>query len=97
MAPHISSELLENILGKQLADCSWPAYDASYLQEHEVTITLQVNGKVRATLAVPRSTEQAEMVELGRQLLAKWLEGKTVLKTIVVPQKLVNFVVAQAE
>ncbi len=97
MAPHISSELLETILGKQLADCSWPAYDASYLQEHEVTITLQVNGKVRATLAVPRSTEQAAMVELGRQLLAKWLEGKTVLKTIVVPQKLVNFVVAQAE
>jgi len=93
ITPHIASELLQELLKKDLADCSWPTYDPALLQEKEVTMTVQVNGKMRATLVVPIGMKQDKVELLARQEIEKWLAEKTVAKVIFVPNKLINFVV----
>jgi leucyl-tRNA synthetase len=73
----------------------WPSYDPSLVVEEEVTITLQVNGKLRGNMCVPvgLSREQLEENALQHDALKKWLDGKEIEKIIVVPNKLVNIVV----
>jgi leucyl-tRNA synthetase len=74
----------------------WPAYDPALIQEEEVTIVIQVNGRVRSRLTVPASIADAELQEaaLHHERIQEWLTEKNVRKVIVVPQKLVNIVVA---
>lgn len=93
ITPHIASELLQELLHKDLADCSWPTYDPALLQENEVTITVQVNGKMRSTLLLPIGMSQDKVEVLARQEIEKWLAEKEVTKVIFVPNKLINFVV----
>jgi leucyl-tRNA synthetase len=73
----------------------WPAYDPALIQEEEVTIVIQVNGRVRSRLTVPASIADAELQEaaLHHERIQEWLTEKNVRKVIVVPQKLVNIVV----
>jgi len=94
MAPHIANELLEVVLHKKLDDCPWPAYNPKLLETDEATITLQVNGKMRSVLKVPKGTDQAVLEQLARQEIAKWLADKTVVKVVFVPDRMINFVVA---
>ena len=94
ITPHVASELLADLLGKQLQDCSWPVYDPTLLQATEVTVTVQVNGKMRATLVVPLGMQQAQLELLARQEIGKWLADKTVVKIVFVPNKMINFVLS---
>ena len=73
----------------------WPAYDPAYTIEDEVEILLQVNGKLRDKISVPRGTPTGELERLAaaHQKLLPHLEGKTVVRIISVPDKLVNIVV----
>ena len=93
MAPHMASELLEEVVGKQLADCTWPAYNPDYIVASTDTIAVQVNGKLRATIVAAANAEQAEVEARAREAVAKWLEGQTVVKTIFVAHKMVSYVV----
>jgi leucyl-tRNA synthetase len=92
-APHIASELLEQLLGKQLQECAWPTYDPSLAVVDEVVIAIQVNGKLRADFgSAPHQSE--ELIEKkAKELVAKWLVGKEIIKVIFVKDKLINFVV----
>ncbi|HXW86011.1 MAG TPA: leucine--tRNA ligase [Candidatus Bathyarchaeia archaeon] len=91
-APHIASELLENICQKELYACTWPVYDPSLVLEKEVAIIIQVNGKMRAQVEVKRDREQDEVELLAQALVTKWLAGSSEIKTIYVKNKLINFV-----
>lgn len=95
IAPHIGEELWA-ILGNEesLTNAPWPTYDESALIEDEVEVVFQVNGKVRAKLNIPRGMSKEELEEkaLGAQEIQSFIEGKTVRKVIVVPDKLVNIV-----
>lgn len=93
MAPHITSELLELLLNKELKECSWPTYNPELLKTFEATLTLHINGKVRGTLVMPIGAKQATVEELATKELAKWLKGHEVVKVVFVPDKLINFVV----
>ncbi len=95
-APHITEELWEELgytgsIHKQ----SWPKFDENALVEEEITIVLQVNGKVRDKVQVPAeiSGEELEKLMLASDKVNQYLEGKTVVKVISVPGKLVNIVV----
>lgn len=95
-APHLAEELW-SLLGERetLAYHQWPAFDESKLVESEIEIPVQVNGKLRAKIKVPVDADQATMQSLAEsdpQIVA-FLEGKQVVKTIVVPKRMVNFVV----
>jgi leucyl-tRNA synthetase len=96
-APHMAEELWKQ-LGheKTLAYEAWPMADARYLVKTEVEIVVQVNGKVRGhvTLPVASSKETVETAARALPAFAEWTTGKTVRKVIVVPDKLINFVVS---
>ena len=96
MAPHIAEELWQ-ILGheKTLAYEPWPDYDPALLKDDEVEIPVQVNGKLRGRVVVPAEARRAADRDdrARRSKIAVLLEGKTVRKVVVVPGKLVNFVV----
>ena len=95
VAPHIAEELW-SILGNEetLAYAEWPAYDESKLVEDTVEIVVQVNGKVKNKLEIERdlTKEATEELALADEKIKEAVEGKTVRKVIVVPQKLVNIV-----
>ncbi|NUQ65021.1 MAG: leucine--tRNA ligase [Pirellulales bacterium] len=95
-APHLCEELWR-VLGHSdtLAYEPWPAYDEAAIRESTVEIPVQVNGKLRAKIQVPADADQAalESTARGNERVAELLEGKKVLKTIVVPGRMVNFVV----
>lgn len=94
MAPHMASELLEKLLGKTLATCKWPAYDPVLTQEDSITLIVQVGGKTRGTIMVPRGATQQEVEELAQQAVLKWLAGKETTKVVFVPDRLINFVIS---
>lgn len=93
LAPHMASELLEDMCNKELADCPWPTYDSTLIGNDEVTLVVQVNGKIRATLMITAGTTQEHVEHRAREVIESWLEGKKVVKVIFVPDKLINFVI----
>ncbi len=96
-APHIAEELWHSALGKEgsICDAEWPSHNEEYLREDSVTMAVQFNGKVRFNITVPAGSANDVVQEtaLNDPAAAKWLEGKTVRKVIVVPSKIVNIVV----
>jgi leucyl-tRNA synthetase len=95
VAPHMSCHLLEQLLDKQLTECSWPVCDESLLGKSSVVIAIQVNGKMRGTIEVDVEMSQVKIEELARLQISKWLENKTVIKIIYVKQKMISFVIKQ--
>ena len=95
-APHVAEELWHQ-LGNDttIVDARWPELDESYLVEDTVNYPVQFNGKTRFTVAVPASAsrEDVERAAMDSPDAAKWLDGKQVVKTIVVPGRIVNIVV----
>lgn len=93
--PHLAEEAWE-LLGEDglIADAGWPAHDPALLVEDQVTIAVQVNGKLRDTLTVARGQprETIEALALAAPNVARMLEGKAPRKVIVVPDRLVNLV-----
>ena len=73
----------------------WPKYDPASLEMDEVNVVVQVNGKLRDKIDVPRGIEQSELKDkvLAEPKIAKYLEGKQIIKVIIVPEKLVNIVI----
>jgi len=99
-APHLTSELWQKLgekfsnISGDITEQSWPAYDERLLVEEEIEIVLQVNGKLRDKITVPLdSTDNAlEAAALANQKVQNAVAGKTILKVVVVPKKLVNVV-----
>jgi leucyl-tRNA synthetase len=96
MVPHLAEALWRD-LGHQtiLAEMDWPVADTALLQEDTVTIAVQVNGKLRGTLDLPRGVEkdEAEKAALALPAVSRATDGKTLRKVIVVPDKVINVVV----
>ena len=96
IAPHITEEMWQ-LLGHNntIAYESWPTYDESKLKEDSYEMVVQVNGKVRGKITVSISTTDEEMKELAKEIdnVKTHIEGKEIIKEIVVPKKLVNIVV----
>jgi len=96
IAPHITEELNEqNNLGSMLCKSTWPTYDESKTIDDSLEIGVQVNGKLRASIKIVKDEDKDSIIEkaLNEENVQKHLEGKEVIKTIVVPNKIVNIVV----
>ena len=96
MMPHLGEEMWQ-ALGHDtlLADAPWPEADASLVVEETVTIAVQVNGKLRARLDMPRdaANDNVEEAALADDNVQRAIGDKTVRKVIVVPNKIINIVV----
>lgn len=95
IAPHMGEELWEILGNKEgISYVPWPTFDEVHLQEEDYELVLQVNGKVRARLNIAVDTPKDEMEKLAmeNEAIKHNIEGKTVRKVIVVPNKLVNIV-----
>ena len=92
-APHLANEFAETMLGKKLSECPWPTFDPKLLQETDVTIVVQVNGKVRANIQVPKGSDQKNVQPTAEKSIAKWLENKEIVKVIFVKDRLISFVI----
>ncbi len=95
-APHMAEELW-HALGHTttVCDAQWPSYDEKYLKEDTQTLSVSFNGKTRFTLTFPADAtkESIQEVALASEAAQKYLEGKTVVKVIVVPGRIVNIVI----
>ena len=95
-APHITEELWQQ-LGETglLSVARWPTYDEAATKLAEIEIVLQINGKVRDKLTIPADTDRAGMQEIAMVVprTQELTAGKTIVKVICVPKKLVNIVV----
>jgi len=95
-APHLTEEMWENAgFGGRLHAASWPTYDEAKTIDESVEVVLQVNGKLRDKIMVAAglSKEDMEKAVLADAKVQALLEGKQIVKTVCVPNKLVNFVV----
>jgi leucyl-tRNA synthetase len=95
MMPHLAEEMWEVLGGEGLlAEQPWPVADPQLTHDDQVTVAVQVNGKLRGTLEVPRDLDKAvvENAALGLPQVTRWLEGRSPRKVIVVPNRIVNIV-----
>ncbi len=95
-APHVAEELWHAVGNEtSVCDAQWPEYNEEYIKEDNMTYAVSFNGKARYNMTVAAGTEAKELekMALESENSAKWLEGKTVVKIIVVPNKIVNIVV----
>ena len=95
-APHMAEELWEQLGGetKSVFDVEWPAWDESYLVENEVQLTVSFNGKARFQMTFPADAtkEDIEKKALEDERSQHYIDGKTIVKIIVVPKKIINIV-----
>ncbi len=94
IVPHISEALYSVLTGERLLSAAWPEVDEAALARDEIDIVVQVNGKVRAKIAVSAdaSKEDIQTIALAHENVQRFTEGTTIRKIIVVPGKLVNVV-----
>jgi leucyl-tRNA synthetase len=96
MTPHLAEELWQALGHKSLlADSPWPLAEDALLVDDTVTVAVQLNGKLRGTLQLPKDSarDEAEKAALALPELARGLDGKTPKRVIVVPNRIVNVVV----
>ncbi len=97
LCPHITEEIWSVVFkhNNTIAYEKWPEYDEAKLVDNDVTIGVQVNGKLRGTINIPKdlSKEETEKKAMENENVIKFTEGKEIVKVIVIPGKIVNIVV----
>ncbi|MGD0591149.1 MAG: leucine--tRNA ligase [Bacteroidota bacterium] len=96
-APHLAEELWEKLgHAKSTAYEPWPVYDEAKCAESRVEVVLQINGRIRSKVAVAKDTSDAELerLALGDANIKRYTDGKHIIKRIIIPNKLVNIVIA---
>ncbi len=90
--PHLASEMLERLKSE---DNLWPEYDKLKIIDSEITLVVQINGKVRDKMTVPANISKDEMLKISKEskIVQKWTKNKEIIKEIVVLGKLVNIVI----
>jgi leucyl-tRNA synthetase len=96
ITPHVSHELWKSLgFGADIMEAAWPAPDARALEQDEIELVVQVNGKLRGSITVPKQADKAaiESLALANPNVQKFVAGQTLKKIVVVPGRLVNLVV----
>ncbi|MDR0918208.1 MAG: leucine--tRNA ligase [Oscillospiraceae bacterium] len=92
-APHITAELFFDLTGEYIHNQKWVEFEERYCIDDTVEMVVQVNGKIKTRLTVAADISKDEVLDLAKNAVEKDIVGKTIIKNIVVPKKLVNFVV----
>ncbi len=93
MMPHLAEEMWQTLGGAGwIANQPWPQADPDLARDEQVTIAVQINGKLRATLDLPRdaASDAVESAALASPQIMRWLDGRAPRKVIVVPNRIVS-------
>lgn len=93
LAPHITSEMYENVYNCDILDATWPKYDASKLQKNQIEFPVQVNGKLKGTILIERNITKDELLEKIKQQAKIQIDFDAIKKVIFIPEKIVNIIV----
>lgn len=95
IVPHITEELNEMIGNTPICEGTWPEYDESKTVDNEITLAVSINGKPRATITVEKDMDKDELLKVAKEQenIKRYLEGATIIKEIVIPNKIVNIVI----
>ena len=95
MAPHITEELNESLGNDPICLNKWPEYDEAKTIDDEKTIAVQINGKLRGSITTTSSDSEEDILQKAKdnENVKKYIEGKEIIKTIVIPGKIVNIVI----
>ena len=94
IAPHLCEELWESMGGKGFCSLAeWPSYDEAKTVDNEIELPVQINGKIRGKITVAADAQKDDILAAAKAQVASQLDGKTLIKEIVVPGKLVSLVV----
>ncbi|MBW2509535.1 MAG: class I tRNA ligase family protein [Deltaproteobacteria bacterium] len=92
-APHLGEELWQMLgHGPSIQHQPWPKHDPALCEEDEVEVPVQINGKVRGRITLPKDASQEQALAAAKEALSGHLEGKTLRKTIWVPNKILNLI-----
>ena len=92
-APHVCEELWEKLGEKESIFCGgFPTFDASKLVKDEIEIAVQINSKIVGRMNIPSNANNAEIENLAKNNFAQKFENKTIIKSIIIPNRLVNFI-----
>lgn len=93
-APHLTEEIWAS-LGNEgfLSVAKWPEYDEAKTVDDEIEVAVQVNGKTREVVKVSKDIDKDGAINAGKEAVAKWIEGATIVKEIYIPGKIVNIVI----
>jgi leucyl-tRNA synthetase len=92
ITPHVCAELSEELFSSVNLQSKIELIDEVFVQD-TITLGVSVNGKRRGEIEIPANASKEQIVEESKAVVSKWLEGKNIIKEIVVPNKLVNLVV----
>jgi leucyl-tRNA synthetase len=97
VAPHVTEELYNSILGQKdtIAYRTWPVYDEAKTKENNITVVLQVNGKIRDKVEVDSNITDEDLKDLAinSEKVKAYIDGNTIRKVIIIPKKIVNIVI----
>jgi leucyl-tRNA synthetase len=94
LAPHISEEINEMLGYSRITSSEWPSYNNKLIEEEKIVIAVQFNGKTRGTLSIDSNYTEDQILSTinSDQKLSKYFDGFALVKTILIPKRLINFV-----
>ncbi len=97
-APHTASEVYEHLTGDRVWEQEWPVAEERYLRHAEISLPVQVDGKVRFRIVVPADADEELLRAMAVEApeLAEYLRGRTVARIVAVPGKIVNVIAAKS-
>lgn len=93
LAPHITSEIYENVFGGNILDEEWPKYDENKLEKNEIQFPIQINGKMKGVMMVDRNISKEEMLEKIKSEGKHQIDFDNIKKVIFIPGKIINIIV----
>ena len=94
--PHVASECLSELEGKDFYENNnWPKVDLNLLEENDITIVIQINGKKRGLLSTTKGIEEKEAIAKAKNIenIRKYVQNKEIIKSIFVKDKVINFII----
>ena len=91
LAPHISSEMYENVFGDNIINDKWPTFDEKYLAQNEINLPIQINGKMKKTIPVNKEISQEEVIDVIKKQYPNLIKSE-IIKVIYIKGKIINII-----
>ena len=92
LAPHITSEIFENVFNEDILNANWPKYDEKYLEKSEISLPIQINGKMKKTINVDKEINEENLLEKIKKQYSELIVGE-IKKVIYIKGKIINIIV----